>query len=842
MALQVIAGLAQNSTRNFLDQLVKNGRIKAGFKQVLGGKDLDEIGRYLLEKELLDTETLSREYADFFRLPFIHLTDRPIEPEVANMLPLSVAEQFKIIPYAVSGRNFYLAVGKPSKLQSDAPRAISTIRHQKGLQIHLSVAPEAEVDAVILKLQSRRSRPSEPAVNLSPTAANLPATPPASPALQIAADSTPPVQALNKKDLIEEVEPRGKRVDLTRLDIPKDVLVKIPYDVAKKYKIVVFGSETPTGSFEPPQIKVALVNPDDAHVKEIMSYIETRNKVLTDRYQTDEASFAHALSLYERPAGTPLPSKPVTEQPKVAAAKPAEPEKPPTPKAPTPIIDKIIEPPVVTAPPKAPPVPAKVEERPINRSSPKPVAAVTPRQSDTILTISPNEIVNRPNDDSAVEVQRASNVGEATLEDQDLDKLLKQPITSVEELAKVYRTGIIPEIVAATLFLAIRMKASDAHLEAEEETMRLRYRIDGVLHDVLRVPSFLHAPLISRIKILAKMKIDEQRVPQDGRFDVTIDQRQVDLRVSTMPTVHGEKIVMRLLDKTEGVKSLEQLGVTGSNFDTLIQNINKPYGIILSTGPTGSGKSTTLYAILTRISKPGVNIVTLEDPVEYELPGINQAQVKPQIGFTFAEGLRSVLRQDPNIIMVGEIRDLETAAMATHAALTGHLVLSTLHTNDAAGALPRLINMGVEPFLITSSINAVVGQRLVRRICDNCRDQVVIPPAVKSFVQKQLSSVPSGQLKNVDLERLVFYHGRGCPNCTNGYRGRIGIFEVLPMTDKIEDLAVRKETSNALKQEAIKEGMITMMQDGLMKALKGITTVDEVMRVTTASFKEVPGD
>jgi type IV pilus assembly protein PilB len=337
------------------------------------------------------------------------------------------------------------------------------------------------------------------------------------------------------------------------------------------------------------------------------------------------------------------------------------------------------------------------------------------------------------------------------------------------------------------------------------------------------------------------MKIDEQRVPQDGRFDVTIDSRQVDLRVSTLPTVHGEKVVMRLLDKSEAIMTLEQLGVTGSNFDTLIANIKKPYGVILATGPTGSGKSTTLYAILSRISKPGVNVVTLEDPVEYELPGINQAQVKPSIGFTFAEGLRSVLRQDPNIIMVGEIRDLETAAMVTHAALTGHLVLSTLHTNDASGALPRLINMGVEPFLITSSINDVIGQRLVRKVCESCRERVEIPPAVKTFIKKQLSEVPSVQLKNLDLEQLTFYHGRGCPNCTNGYRGRIGIFEVLAMNEKIEELAIKKAPASDIRQAAIEAGMITMTQDGLIKALKGITTIDEVMRVTTVNSKELPG-
>lgn len=917
MTFKVIpSSLAQTSARDFVNQLIRANLIKSGFRQVLAGKDLGEIEHYLISKNLVNQEELAEQYAEFFKLPFIHLTNRPIDPAVAQMLPVSVAEQYKIVAYDVKGRDFYLAVGRPSKLQSDAPRAVLAIRQQKGLHVHLAIAPEAEVTAVIHKLvetdlakikqatpappkhENKDTEKSEPVpeppkaesvapkTELPPHVAKVelpepPAVPVHKPIFEqdkpevakeavVAKPEEKPeptikpvtaelpsdqsVRSLNKKDLIQEVEPRNKHVDLRRLEIPKEVLQKIPYDVAKKYQIIVFGSEKPKSSFEPPQIKVALVNPDDQHVKEILSYIEHRNKVLIDRYATDQESFDTALKFYKHQSPADklaaaeskrTQSLPVAEPPKSPATEPTKNEitqSLPALDKQEPLAVKLPEEPVVSVPPPSEPPRPVVEERAIPSVAEK-NTALPPRQvtADKVITIAESEIVNRPSDDSAVEVQRLNNTQENNLEDQNLDKLLVEPVLSVEELAKVFRKGVIPEIVAAMLFLAIRMKASDIHLEAEKTSDRIRYRIDGLLHDILRVPTFLHAPLTSRIKILSKMKIDEQRVPQDGRFDVILDKRQVDLRVSTMPTVHGEKIVMRLLDKSEGIKSLEQLGVTGSNFDTLIENINKPYGIILSTGPTGSGKSTTLYAILTRISKPGVNIVTLEDPVEYELPGINQAQVKPQIGFTFAEGLRSVLRQDPNVIMVGEIRDLETAAMATHSALTGHLVLSTLHTNDAAGALPRLINMGVEPFLITSSINAVIGQRLVRRVCDNCREKVEIPPAVKGFVQKQLAAIPSGQLKEVDLEKMVFYHGKGCAQCTNGYQGRIGIFEVLPMTAKIEDLAVAKDTANEIKREAVKEGMITMMQDGLMKALKGITTVDEVMRVTTASIKESPG-
>jgi type IV pilus assembly protein PilB len=309
----------------------------------------------------------------------------------------------------------------------------------------------------------------------------------------------------------------------------------------------------------------------------------------------------------------------------------------------------------------------------------------------------------------------------------------------------------------------------------------------------------------------------------------------VDLRISTLPTVHGEKIVMRILDKSSAILNLSKLGFTGLNLKRIEDNIHKPYGIILATGPTGSGKSTTLYAILGEISLPGVNVVTLEDPVEYEIPGINQCQIRPKIGFGFADGLRSILRQDPNIIMVGEIRDSETASLATHAALTGHLVLSTLHTNDAAGALPRLINMGVEPFLITSSINVIVAQRLVRRICDKCKQPKNIRETVLAGLKKEIDNSTNPELAIYKNKPLKFYEGKGCAECNGkGFKGRLGIYEVMTMSDKIEELVVKKMPSSSIQEEAVKEGMITMKQDGLIKSLQGLTTIDEVLRVTTS--------
>ncbi len=404
-------------------------------------------------------------------------------------------------------------------------------------------------------------------------------------------------------------------------------------------------------------------------------------------------------------------------------------------------------------------------------------------------------------------------------------------IASVDQLQGVIQSAVIPNIVTSLINFALLRKASDVHIEPLEETVRVRYRIDGNLSTITDIPRYFRSALISRVKILAQMKIDEQRIPQDGRFEFDFHNHTIDIRVSTLPTVNGEKVVMRLLDKDAGVMTLEQLGITGSSFDALMKAIQKPFGIILATGPTGSGKSTTLYAILNRIAQPNINVVTLEDPVEYDIPGINQSQVKPGIGYTFAEGLRAVLRQDPNIIMVGEIRDLETASMSTHASLTGHLVLSTLHTNDAAGALPRLINIGVEPYLLTSAMNAVIAQRLVRRLCVACRQQIQLPSALIDDIHTELT-----QLRGFPVSaegNYVFYQAVGCGKCTDGYSGRIGIYEVLTMNDTIESLAVSKQPASAIAEAAREQGMITMKQDGILKALKGITTIDEVWRVTS---------
>jgi len=450
---------------------------------------------------------------------------------------------------------------------------------------------------------------------------------------------------------------------------------------------------------------------------------------------------------------------------------------------------------------------------------------------------------NQQNDAKAVTIEenkeKHDSESEETADDADpsmeIGSLLEGDIENEEQLKKVLQEKYIPKVVAAIINYALKLRSSDVHIEAGAKDLRVRYRVDGILRDIAKLPLSMHPPMISRIKILSMMKIDETRIPQDGRFDVKFKNREVDVRVSALPTVHGEKIVMRVLDKDQGVLSLEDLGMLGRAFDLTIENIAKPYGVILSTGPTGSGKSTTLYAILNRISTPAVNIITLEDPVEYEIPGINQCQIKPSIGFTFAEGLRSVLRQDPNIVMVGEIRDGETAGMATHAALTGHLVLSTLHTNDASGALPRLINMGIEPFLITSSINEIIAQRLVRRICPKCKEEMKVPQSLLAEIKAELDLIPKSNKQDCARIKteMKFYHGVGCDECNQGYRGRVGIFEVLRMTDKIEELAISRRSANEIMQASIEDGMITMRQDGILKCLEGATTIDEIYRATS---------
>ena len=394
--------------------------------------------------------------------------------------------------------------------------------------------------------------------------------------------------------------------------------------------------------------------------------------------------------------------------------------------------------------------------------------------------------------------------------------------------AEVIRREPIAKIVSTILEFAIRSRASDIHIEPSAEKTRIRYRIDGILHEKLVLPKSVHEALVSRIKVLTGMKIDEKRIPQDGRFNFKADGQEVDLRVSTLPTVHGEKIVMRLLKKSGGVPTLLELGLRGRALKNLEDAILRPHGIILICGPTGSGKTTTLYSILSKINTTKVNIVTLEDPVEYQILGVNQVQINPGAGLTFASGLRSFLRQDPNIIMVGEIRDRETTDLAIQASLTGHLVFSTIHTKSASQAMPRLLDMGAEPFLLASTLTAIVAQRICRRICASCKETFEPPPDVRADIETVLGSL--FPLKSDG--KLLLSRGKGCPECNNtGYFGRIGIFEVLPVTEKVARLVIEHSAALDIEKTAIAEGMITLKQDGYLKAIEGTTSLEEVLRV-----------
>ncbi len=412
-------------------------------------------------------------------------------------------------------------------------------------------------------------------------------------------------------------------------------------------------------------------------------------------------------------------------------------------------------------------------------------------------------------------------------------KTAQLQLSEKQQVAPIEDAPII-KIVDVILSNAIESKASDIHIEPSENDVRVRYRIDGILHTSLRLPKNVLNAIVSRIKILSTLKIDETRLPQDGRFHVDLGKKSVDLRVSTLPLMFGEKIVMRILDKTTKVPTLEELGLRGTGLKWVVENIQKTHGVFLITGPTGSGKSTTLYSILTIRNTTEVNIVTLEDPVEYFIEGVNQSQIKPEIGLTFASGLRSILRQDPNIVMVGEIRDEETAELAVHAALTGHLVFSTLHTNNAVGAIPRLMNMGIEQFLLSASINLIMAQRLIRKLCNDCKRETKINPVLQKEFEQVLQTSPKEYLDGLDPKKLKAYEAVGCDKCGHiGYKGRMGIFEVLPMFDELQELLFGKTPAFKIYEAAAKLGMITMKQDGLIKVLRGETTIEEIGRVTT---------
>ena len=397
----------------------------------------------------------------------------------------------------------------------------------------------------------------------------------------------------------------------------------------------------------------------------------------------------------------------------------------------------------------------------------------------------------------------------------------------VQQLKDLASEAPVIRLVSLLITNAMETRASDIHIEPFENRLIVRYRIDGVLHEVESPPKRLSAAVISRIKIMANLDIAERRLPQDGRIRLRIQGKEIDLRVSTLPTMHGESVVMRILDKGHVALDFRKLGFEDDTLETFLGVLLQPHGILLVTGPTGSGKTTTLYTALDRLNQPDVKILTVEDPVEYQMSGINQIQVKPQIDLTFANALRSIVRQDPDVIMIGEIRDLETAQIAVQSALTGHLVLSTVHTNDAPSTVNRLLDMGVEDYLLTSTVIGILAQRLVRKLCQHCKESyVALPELVEQMRLRRYSN---------DAE-ITLWHAKGCTHCAQtGYSGRLSILEMMPMTDAVRSLVMKHENAAVLRAEAIRGGMVTMYEDGLRKALAGVTTFEEVLRATRES-------
>lgn len=425
---------------------------------------------------------------------------------------------------------------------------------------------------------------------------------------------------------------------------------------------------------------------------------------------------------------------------------------------------------------------------------------------------------------------------EKVLEGLDEKGLLTKPgEKDLKEMERVIKSAPVSKMVLVIIRHAIDGKASDIHIEPSIKETTVRYRIDGILRTSLVLPKYIHSAIVARIKVLANLKLDESRKPQDGRIRLTIEGRDIDFRVSTLPLFEGEKVVLRILDTSASVPRLDQLGFNKAYIELIQEAIKQPHGLILLTGPTGSGKTTTLYTILTMLNSDGINIVTLEDPIEYYIKGVNQSQINTNVGYTFASGLRSILRQDPNIIMIGEIRDKETTELIIHAGLTGHMILSTLHTNDAIGAIPRLIDLGAEPFLLSSVINIVIAQRLARKICPDCKHEIEPPLALLKRVKEQIATIPDKYFvaANIDKNHLKFMKGKGCAHCGNlGYQGRVAVAEVIVVTPEIRKIINDRTNITEISKLLVKQNFISLTQDCLLKAMAGVTTLDEVVRVS----------
>ena len=785
------------ATQSILDVFVLQNILDTEDAERLKGhfKTNREIENFLVKNHVVTQDTINKAYSIMLKLPYVELKSMEIPTVLKDTISEKIISKYGIIPFSLDDGLVRIALSRPSDLLAGYRAGLTRIFSEKNLEVELFITGESDFREVVKQYRGQGKN-----------------------------------QILIKKGSLPVVYLRNQFISPLHFK-------KLPKEFVQKYRIVVFG-ENKKGYF-----LTAAEEPDSPLTIKIIDFLERQNGIKIEKFATSKEDVDAILRMWDRPTESTKnkpPKMPENISHKVAINEmaPESRQENDVSKGISKLLDSLVpsNQPEITfdTVPKDDEIVGK-EDNEQDDNSGKNQAGEKEKEKEPARTErewtenKKTETANNPEGDDKADLA-SREISMATESDRNIGDLISQDINSVSELEEIAKEGFIPKTVAAVINFALIKRSSDIHIEPEAKNLRIRCRIDGILQDILKMPLKYHPPVISRIKILSKLKIDESRIPQDGRFDVVFKAHEVDVRVSTLPTVHGEKIVMRILDKSQGILSLEDLGMQGSAFEETIKAINAPFGILLATGPTGSGKSTTLYAILNRISSPQVNIITLEDPVEYDIAGINQCQIKPEIGFTFASGLRSILRQDPNIIMVGEIRDAETANMATHAALTGHLVLSTLHTNDTAGALPRMINMGVEPFLITSSINLVVAQRLVRRICLKCREEMRVPAKLMEDLKNEIAHIPRENIK--DLSRLPaepkLYYGKGCPECNHGYKGRIGIFEVLLITPEIEELAIARRPANEIREMAVKSGMITMKQDGILKAFQGITTIDEV--------------
>ncbi len=785
-----VNGAESVETQSILDIFVVQGQVTQADAEKIKSqfKTNREIENFLLKNRVVSPDTINKAYSILLKLPFVSLKNLKIPKEALLAIPINVAKKYNVIAFGTKEKNLMLAVSRPGDLNVNFSKGLEKILGDRYLNVEMYITGKDDFSEAIKQYSGSGGE-------------NL-----------IQKTSFPTVYLRNQ-------------------NISKSLLNKFPHDFVEKFKAVVFLRQK-DGSYA-----LAAQNPDDPMLVKALREVEDKNSIKFQVFSTSKDDIDYVLdkipNINEDPQKNSQP-KTIKIEPQIGSEssdKKVENDKPKDKSNDDEMIDfgglfssflggdDKKEKTLVIDDHK------KIDDKQ-EKEEPAKSEQKKPEGKDGDESTDDKENNDKQSDKEGEQNSDGSN---------NLGDLLDHDIKSKEDLENLVIENFVPKLVAGIINYALNQRASDIHFEAIGKDLRIRYRIDGILTDILHLSLKLQPPIISRIKILSSMKIDETRIPQDGRFDVVFKDQEVDVRVSSMPTVHGEKIVLRILDKNQGILSLEDLGMKGRAFDLTVEAMKKPYGVILSTGPTGSGKSTTLYAIINRVSVPAVNIVTLEDPVEYEIPGVNQCQVKPSIGFTFAEGLRSVLRQDPNVIMVGEIRDGETAGMVTHAALTGHLVLSTLHTNNAAGALPRLINMGVEPFLITSAINLVIAQRLVRRICPKCKEEAKIPQKLMEIIQLEISKIPEKNVKDRERAKkeLKFYHGVGCSECSHGFRGRIGLFEALRITEEVEELAIGRKPANDIRKASVADGMIMMRQDGILKAMEGLTTIDEVLQATS---------